>query len=290
MSEILVITGRSGAGRSQAADDLEDLGWFVVDNLPSALIEKIAELGRQPGSTIQKLALVVGSGEHQSDIVDVVQQLRASGDRVRILFLDASDNELVKRYGATRRRHPLSEVAGGVLEAVQLEQTRLEALKADADFVIDTTNLNVHQLKAAINERFNSTGEDDSAMRIAIVSFGFKHGLPVDVDLVFDVRFLPNPFWLEELRPHSGLNPDVRAYVLGNELAEPFLSRLEDLLLMLLPAYAAEGKSYLTVAIGCTGGRHRSVAISEELGRRLAGGGYAPVVQHRDMNREGKAR
>jgi RNase adapter protein RapZ len=290
MSEILVITGRSGAGRSQAADDLEDLGWFVVDNLPSALIEKIAELGRQPGSMIQKLALVVGSGEHQSDIVDVVKQLRGSGDHVRILFLDASDSELVKRYGATRRRHPLGDIAGGVLEAVQLEQSRLEALKAEADFVIDTSNLNVHQLKAAINERFSNTGGDESAMRIAVVSFGFKHGLPVDVDLVFDVRFLPNPFWLEELRPHSGLNPDVRAYVLGQDLAEPFLGRLEDLLVLLLPAYAAEGKSYLTVAIGCTGGRHRSVAISEELGQRLVAAGYAPVVQHRDMNREGKGR
>jgi RNase adapter protein RapZ len=290
MSEILVITGRSGAGRSQAADDLEDLGWFVVDNLPTSLIEKIAELGRQPGSVIQKLALVVGSGEHQSDIVDVVKQLRSSGDNVRILFLDASDTELVKRYGATRRRHPLSDIAGGVLQAVQLEQSRLEALKAEADFVIDTSDLNVHQLKAAINERFSHAGGDESAMRVAIVSFGFKHGLPVDVDLVFDVRFLPNPFWLEELRPHSGLNPDVRAYVLGQDLAEPFLGRLEDLLVLLLPAYAAEGKSYLTVAIGCTGGRHRSVAMSEELGRRLVAAGYAPAVQHRDMNREGKGR
>jgi RNase adapter protein RapZ len=163
-------------------------------------------------------------------------------------------------------------------------------LKAEADFVIDTSDLNVHQLKAAINERFSHTGGDESAMRVAIVSFGFKHGLPVDVDLVFDVRFLPNPFWLEELRPHSGLNADVRAYVLGQDLAEPFLGRLEDLLVLLLPAYAAEGKSYLTVAIGCTGGRHRSVAMSEELGRRLVAAGYAPAVQHRDMNREGKGR
>jgi RNase adapter protein RapZ len=285
MSEILVITGRSGAGRSQAADDLEDLGWFVVDNLPSSLIEKVAELGRQPGSTIQRLALVVGSGSHQSDIVDVVRQLRGSGDRVRILYLDASDTELVKRYGATRRRHPMSDEAGGVLEAVQLERQRLEPLKAEADLVIDTTDLNIHQLKALIHKRFGEETDGDAAMRVALVSFGFKHGLPLDVDLVFDVRFLPNPFWVETLRPLSGTDPEVRDYVLGNELADPFLAKLDDLLSMLLPAYSAEGKSYLTVAIGCTGGRHRAVAITEELGRRLREHGYTPAIQHRDRDR-----
>jgi RNase adapter protein RapZ len=285
MSEILVITGRSGAGRSQAADNLEDLGWFVVDNLPSSLIEKVAELGRQPGSTITKLALVVGSGAHQSDIVDVVRQLRASGDRVRIVFLDAGDNELVKRYGASRRRHPMGDEAGGVLEAVQMERGRLEPLKAEADLVIDTTDLNVHQLKALIHERFSDRAEGDATMRVAVLSFGFKHGLPVDVDLVFDVRFLPNPYWVETLRPLAGTDPEVRDYVLGNDLTEPFLSRLDDMLGMLLPAYAAEGKSYLTVAIGCTGGRHRSVAIAEELGRRLRERGYTPAVQHRDRDR-----
>jgi RNase adapter protein RapZ len=285
MSEILVITGRSGAGRSQAADDLEDLGWFVVDNLPSSLIEKVAELGRQPGSTIQRLALVVGSGSHQADIVDVVRQLRGSGDRVRILYLDASDNELVKRYGATRRRHPMSDEAGGVLEAVQLERQRLEPLKAEADLVIDTSALNIHQLKALIHKQFGEEAEGDATMRVSLLSFGFKHGLPLDVDLVFDVRFLPNPFWVETLRPLAGTDPEVRDYVLGNELADPFLAKLDDLLAMLLPAYAAEGKSYLTVAIGCTGGRHRAVAITEELGRRLREHGYTPAVQHRDREK-----
>jgi RNase adapter protein RapZ len=285
MSEILVITGRSGAGRSQAADDLEDLGWFVVDNLPSSLIEKVAELGRQPGSTIQRLALVVGSGSHQADIVDVVRQLRGSGDRVRILYLDASDNELVKRYGATRRRHPMSDEAGGVLEAVQLERQRLEPLKAEADLVIDTSELNIHQLKALIHKQFGEEAEGDATMRVSLLSFGFKHGLPLDVDLVFDVRFLPNPFWVETLRPLSGTDPEVRDYVLGNELADPFLTKLDDLLAMLLPAYAAEGKSYLTVAIGCTGGRHRAVAITEELGRRLREHGFTPAVQHRDREK-----
>ena len=298
LTDILVITGLSGAGRSQAADHLEDLDWFVVDNLPTSLFEKIAELGLASGSAIERLALVVGSGAHQSDIVEVVRRLRNAGDRVRILFLDASDAELVRRYGSTRRKHPLlvadgsmlaadgSVLAadGSVLTAIQQERSVLEPLKAEADLVVDTTGLTIHQLKAKIVDAFG--GEAPAAgMRTTIESFGFKHGLPLDVDLVLDCRFLPNPYWDPALRPLSGLDEPVRDFVLGQTLADGFLTKLADMLDLLLPAYVAEGKSYLTVAIGCTGGRHRSVAVAEELAVRLRRTGHAPVVAHRDLHR-----
>ncbi len=287
MTDIVVITGLSGAGRSQVADDMEDLGWFVVDNLPTSLIEKVTELAAQPGSSIQHLALVVGrvTGQ-QSEMVEVVQRLRASGDRVRIVFLEASDAELVKRYGATKRKHPLATADGSVLDAVQQDRALFEPLRAAADRVIDTTGKTIYQLKAQVTELF-SDEIDNVGMQTSVVSFGFKHGVPVDVDLLFDVRFLPNPFWVDTLRDQSGLDPDVRDYVLGNELSEKFLTHLDGLFELLLPAYVEEGKSYLTIAIGCTGGRHRSVALSEELGRRLRAHGTHVRVQHRDIGRHG---
>ena len=285
MTDIVVITGLSGAGRSQVADDMEDLGWFVVDNLPTSLIEKVTELAAQPGSSIHHLALVVGrvTGQ-QSEMVQVVQRLRASGDRVRIVFLEASDAELVKRYGATKRKHPLASADGSVLDAVQQDRAVFEPLRAAADLVIDTTGKTIYQLKAQVTELF-SDEIDNVGMQTSVVSFGFKHGVPVDVDLLFDVRFLPNPFWVDSLRDQSGLDPDVREYVLGNELSEKFLAHLDGLFDLLLPAYVEEGKSYLTIAIGCTGGRHRSVALSEELGRRLRAHGTQVRVQHRDIGR-----
>ena len=283
MTDILAITGLSGAGRSQMADDLEDLGWFVVDNLPPSLIEKVVELGSASGSAIDKLALVVGAGPQHGDILGVVETLRAQGHHVRVVFLDASDAELVRRYGSTRRKHPLDE-GGSVLDAIQRERAALAGLKTDADLVIDTTTLNVHQLKALVGDRFG--GEERAArMQTAIVSFGYKHGIPLDVDLVFDCRFLPNPYWVERLRDLSGLDAEVRQYVLDQELAKAFLDKVDDLLDLLLPAYTDEGKSYLTIAIGCTGGRHRSVAIAEELGRRLRDRGVALRLSHRDVNR-----
>lgn len=287
MTDIVVITGLSGAGRSQVADDMEDLGWFVVDNLPTSLIEKVTELAAQPGSSIQHLALVVGrvTGQ-QSEMVEVVQRLRASGDRVRIVFLEASDAELVKRYGATKRKHPLATADGNVLDAVQQDRALFEPLRAAADRVIDTTGKTIYQLKAQVTELF-SDEIDNVGMQTSVVSFGFKHGVPVDVDLLFDVRFLPNPFWVDTLSYQSGLDPDVRDYVLGNELSEKFLAHLDGLFELLLPAYVEEGKSYLTIAIGCTGGRHRSVALSEELGRRLRAHGTHVRVQHRDIGRHG---
>jgi UPF0042 nucleotide-binding protein len=284
MTDILVITGLSGAGRSQAANTLEDLGWFVIDNLPSALIEKVAELGSVPGSSIDKLALVVGSGAHQADIIDVVGGLRCGGHRVRILFLDCSDAELVRRYGSTRRKHPLGEGGATVLAAIQDERAILEPVKGEADVVLDTTDLNVHQLKARMVDLFGLDASV-SGMQTSITSFGYKHGLPLDVDLVLDCRFLPNPYWVERLRPQTGLDTDVREYVLSQEATGAFLTKLDELFDLLLPAYSAEGKSYLTIGIGCTGGRHRSVVLAEELARHLRRKGYDPRVQHRDIER-----
>jgi RNase adapter protein RapZ len=282
VSDILAITGLSGAGRSQAADDLEDLGWFVVDNLPPSLIEKVVELGSANGSVIDKLALVVGSPQH-GDVLEVIEGLRAQGHQVRILYLDASDAELVRRYGSTRRRHPLDNGSTGVLDAIQRERGLLEGLKAGADLVIDTTMLNVHQLKALIVDRFAGDARA-TRMQTTIISFGYKYGIPLDVDLVFDCRFLPNPYWVERLREHTGLDRDVHDYVLDQELAKAFLDKVDDLLELLLPAYTDEGKSYLTIAVGCTGGRHRSVAIAEELGRRLRERGVSLRLSHRDLS------
>jgi len=286
VTDILVITGLSGAGRSQAADDLEDLGWFVVDNLPTSLIEKVSELGGGRGSSTDHLALVVGSGGHQADITEVVPRLRAEGHRVRIMFLEASTPEIVRRYGSTRRKHPLSDGSQSVMDLIEYERDLLEPVRAIADLVIDTSDLNVHQLKARLTDVF---GEEvpEAGMQVAVTSFGFKHGLPLDVDLVLDCRFLPNPYWVEGLRHHSGLEPEVEQYVLDNDLTQEFLGRLDDLLELLLPAYEAEGKSYLTVAFGCTGGRHRSVAIAEEVAKRLRKQGREPRVHHRDLPRSG---
>ncbi len=281
VTDILLITGLSGAGRSEAAGVLEDLGWYVVDNLPTSLLEKIVELASAPGAAIPRLALV--AGRQHVDVLSKVAGLRADGHRVRLLFLDAGTPELVRRYDTARRRHPLDAEAPSVPEAIELERSLLLPLREAADLVIDTSALNVHQLKAALIDSFATEDEASSRMHVAVLSFGFKHGLPLDVDIVMDVRFLPNPHWDERLRPMTGQDVPVRDFVLGQPEAVDFLDRFEGLLAMLLPAYAAEGKSYLTVAIGCTGGRHRSVAITEELVRRLALRKLAVRAVHRDL-------
>ncbi len=283
MADILLIAGLSGAGRSQAADDLEDLGWFVVDNMPTELIDKVVEIAAV-GESLAKLALVVSTPTAQRDVVDVLKRLRKSGHRVRMLFLDATNAELVKRYGSTRRKHPLAEGKSGVEEAITKERSLLEPVKAEADLVIDTTNLTIHQLKNQLGELFTDDGELDT-MQISVVSFGYKHGLPLDVDLVFDVRFLPNPHWDEDLRPLSGLDVPVRDFVMEQSLSVRFLDQLTGMLTLLLPAYKSEGKSYLTVAIGCTGGRHRSVVIAEQLKQWLIQSSHNPRVTHRDISR-----
>lgn len=282
MADILLIAGLSGAGRSQAADDLEDVGWFVVDNMPIALIDKVVELAATGEQS--QLALVVGSATHQTDAVVVVHRLRDAGHRVRVLFLDASTPELVRRYGATKRKHPLASRFSSVEEAIHEERSILETVKGAADLVIDTSSLNIHQLKSQIVELF-APGGDKDVMQLSLVSFGFKHGIPLDVDMVWDVRFLPNPHWEEHLRELSGLDDAVKFFTIDQPLAQEFLVKSQGLLEFLLPAYKAEGKSYLTIAIGCTGGRHRSVAVTESIGSWLATNGLRPRITHRDIFR-----
>jgi UPF0042 nucleotide-binding protein len=284
MAEYLIVAGLSGAGRSTAAAALEDLGWFVIDNLPPALIGKISELASQPSGDFDQFCFIVGRGgaESVSEVVPAIASLRSTGARVRVLFLDAADDVLVRRFEGTRRRHPVE--AEGVLSAITSERALLQPIRDDADIVLDTTELNSNELRARLVELFAGT-EAEGAMTTAVVSFGFKHGIPLDVDLVLDCRFLPNPHWVPELREHTGLDADVREYVLDRAEAQEFLTRLDDLLAFLLPAYAREGKSYLSVAIGCTGGRHRSVAIAEELARRIRQHGFSPTVHHRDVSR-----
>jgi RNase adapter protein RapZ len=284
VSDFLVITGLSGAGRSTAADTLEDLGWFVIDNLPPSLIGKVAELVGVPGSETERVALVVGKGgeEHLEDTSPALSALRATGARVRVLFLDASDDVLVRRFEETRRRHPL--MGEGVVESIVRERELLEPIKVQADMVIDTSDLNVHQLRDRLVDLF-SRDDPTIAMQTSVVSFGFKHGIPLDADVVFDCRFLPNPHWVEELRPFTGLDQPVREYVLSQPETSVFLEKLGDLMGLLLPGYVREGKSYLTVAVGCTGGQHRSVVIAEEVARLIEARGFKPNVNHRDVER-----
>lgn len=283
MTDILVITGLSGAGRSEAADDLEDLGWFVVDNVPVVLIDRVVELSGESGGEIEKLCLVAGNARQQTGIIDVVGRLRERGHVVRILFLDASTSELVRRYESSRRKHPQGDGHSGLEEVIERERTLLADVKASADLIIDTSGLTVHQLKTHLVSLFGpeKLGE---GMQVSLVSFGYKHGVPIDVDMIMDVRFLPNPHWDEDLRPMTGVDAPVREFVLSQELARDYLERVTSLLELVLPAYVTEGRSYLTIGVGCTGGRHRSVALAEDLAGRVAAMGYLPRVTHRDIH------
>ena len=274
--DVTIVTGMSGAGRSAAADVLEDLGFFVIDNLPPALVTKVAELGRGTDDP-QRLGLVIDvrSGEFVDALVAALAELREMGARTRVLFLDAADDVLVRRYEESRRKHPLA-AGERVSEGIAAERALLEDLKGTADVVVDTTDLNVHELRDRLSELFDDD-DRDSALQTSIVSFGYKHGLPIDVDLVFDCRFLPNPHWVEELRPLTGTDPRVRDYVLAQPETAPFLAELERLFALLLPAYVREGKSYLSIGVGCTGGRHRSVVIASELARLLESHGVSPA-------------
>jgi UPF0042 nucleotide-binding protein len=282
--DVTIITGMSGAGRSEAANVLEDLGFFVIDNLPPALIGKVAELARGGGRpTRYGLVVDVRSGMFLDELSASLAELRDRGVHTRILFLDASDDVLVRRYEATRRRHPLSDTER-VSDGIARERELLEELKGDADVIVDTTSLNVHELRDRLHAIFAEEAAE-SRLQVNVVSFGYKHGLPLDVDLVFDCRFLPNPHWVDALRPLTGTDADVRDYVLGQPLSAEFLRELDKLLGLLLPAYESEGKSYLSIGIGCTGGRHRSVAIAEELAQRLRAHGVRTAVRHRDVER-----
>jgi RNase adapter protein RapZ len=284
--EVAVVSGLSGAGRSTAAKCLEDLGWFVVDNLPPELIATMVELGAQARGAITKVAVVmdVRSRAFTDDLASVIKDLDARGYKPRVLFLEATDAVLVRRFEAVRRGHPM-QGDGRLADGITAERTLLEPLREEADLVLDTSSLSVHDLRAKIEDAFGS--EASTQTRVTVLSFGYKYGLPMDADLVMDVRFLPNPFWIPELREHTGLDGEVRNYVLSQEGAEEFLDRYHQLLRLIGAGYKREGKRYLTLAVGCTGGKHRSVALSVELAQRLSKeDGMAVKVVHRDLGRE----
>jgi len=282
--DVTIITGMSGAGRSSAADVLEDLGFFVIDNLPPALIPKVAELGRGAGQQSRYgLVVDVRSGAFMDELRVALDDLRQSGARTRVVFLDASDEILVRRYEAARRPHPLAD--GGLAEGIIRERELLEELKGQADVVVDTSGYNVHELRDRLHELFGA-GEPASGLQTNVVSFGYKYGIPLDVDLVFDCRFLPNPHWVDRLRPLPGTDPKVRRYVLQQPEAKAFLDELERLLALLLPAFVREGKSYLSIGVGCTGGRHRGVVIGAEIAKVLERLGFPAGVHHRDLDRD----
>ena len=282
----VVVTGISGAGKSFAIKCLEDMGFFCVDNLPTTLIPTFADLVMRSHQSPQRVALGVDvrAGEYLPHLIDAIGELRARGHSVEVLFLEASDEALVRRYHETRRRHPLAG-DGQVLEGILAERKALAHLRGIADRIIDTSALTVHQFKELL-VTFYGSPHARAGLATSLISFGFKHGIPIDADLVFDIRFLPNPHFVEELRPLDGRDARVSEFVLKHDESRELLRRLEDLLDFLLPAYRREGKAYLTVAVGCTGGRHRSVSVVEELRRFLDDRGFPPTVVHRDVDRE----
>ncbi|MFP5309251.1 MAG: RNase adapter RapZ [Actinomycetes bacterium] len=275
----------SGAGRTQVAKVLEDLDFFVIDNLPPPLLSKVVELAFGDGSSVQRLALVadVRGREFFGDLQEAIRTLREGSD-VRVVFLEADDDALVRRFEASRRRHPAAD-GDGVLGGIRTERRLLSELRGVADLIIDTSDRNVHELRDLVIAHLGDPTE--ATLRVKVVSFGFKYGTPRDADLVMDVRFLPNPHWVPELRAHTGLDEPVRSYVFGQPATEPFVEAFENLLDVTVPGYVAEGKRYLTIAIGCTGGKHRSVAIAERIGAHLRDSTTAPVgVEHRDLGEE----
>ncbi len=280
-----IITGLSGAGRSEAAKALEDLGYFVVDNLPPALLPKLAELAARPGGPGGKLAVVVDArgGVFFGELSKGLEELDGLGIPYRILFLEASDEELVNRYEATRHRHPLAP-ADRVVEGIRKERLMMEGLRGEADLIIDTTGMGPHELRRRLREAFAEV-PPEQGLQVSLVSFGFRYGAPRDADLVLDVRFLPNPHWVDELRPLPGTDPKVRTYVRGQQTYREFMRRLRALLGFMVPGFVAEGKSYLTIAVGCTGGRHRSVVVVEDLAAFFRDKGLAATVMHRDLDR-----
>jgi RNase adapter protein RapZ len=285
LPELTIVTGMSGAGRTTVGDVLEDLGWFVVDNLPPGLIPPLVELGGRTRGEVPRIAAVVDVRGRQffADLREAMREVTAAGVAPRLVFLEASDEALIRRFEGSRRPHPLQGDAR-VTDGIDAERRLLTDLRGDADLVIDTSSLNVHQLRAKVEDAF--AGDARPTMRASIVSFGYKYGLPVDADLVLDCRFLPNPHWVPELRAQSGLDPDVRTYVLQAPGAAELLERYEGVLDVISRGYLREGKRWVTLAVGCTGGKHRSVAMAEELGRRLRESGIDTRVVHRDLGRE----
>lgn len=283
--ELLIVTGMSGAGRSTVGNALEDLGWYVVDNLPPQMLTPLVDLVERAGTALPQIAAVIDvrGGRLFSDVQEALESLRAN-TRVRVLFLEATDSALVRRFEQVRRPHPL-QGNGTLLDGITSERTLMQQLRENSDIVIDTSELNIHQLATAISEKF--AADDTPGVKVTIMSFGFKYGVPTDADLVADARFLPNPFWVPALRSSTGLDAEVRDYVLAQEGAEEFVLAYAAALSPVLAGYQRENKRHATIAIGCTGGKHRSVAVAEELAlslRRLPG--VAVSVKHRDLGRE----
>jgi UPF0042 nucleotide-binding protein len=283
--DLVIITGLSGAGRSTAAKCLEDLGWFVVDNLPPGLLPTMAELGRRSGGAVSRIAVVVDVRGRAffSDLRAALTELGTRGLHPRVLFLEAGDDALVRRFDHERRPHPLQD-DGRVVDGINLERGLLVELRGEADLVLDTTDLNVHELRSKIDAAFGEPTAN--RLNATVVSFGYKYGLPLDADLVVDCRFLPNPHWVERLRPYNGRDPQVRDYVLEQRGAGAFVDQYAALLRLVGEGYVREGKRYMTLAVGCTGGKHRSVAIAEALAAGLAADGVGVRVVHRDLGRE----
>lgn len=283
--DVVIVSGLSGAGRSTAAKCLEDLGYFVVDNLPPDLIATMVDLGSRAGGGITRVAVVmdVRSRAFSGDLRGVITSLDRRGYRPKVLFLEAADDVLIRRFENVRREHPL-QAGGRLVDGIAAERDLLRGLRGEADLVIDTSHLNVHDLRHKIEAAFGEVAQP--ALRATVLSFGYKYGLPLDADLVVDVRFLPNPHWIPELRRQTGCDPEVRDYVLSQAGAKEFLERYHELLRLLGAGYQREGRRYLTLAVGCTGGKHRSVAITEELAALLGGDGVVAKVVHRDLGRE----
>jgi len=283
--EMLIVTGMSGAGRSTVGNALEDLGWYVVDNLPPQMLLPLVDLAQRAGDSLPRVAAVIDvrGGKLFSDAQEAIESLRASTS-LRVLFLDAEDAALVRRFEQVRRPHPLQD-EGTPLDGIAAERARMATIRASSDIIIDTTDLNIHQLATTIIEKFAT--ENDAGLRITIESFGFKYGLPADADMVADCRFLPNPFWVPELKALDGLDERVRAYVVGATGAQEFIADYARALEPVFAGYQRENKRHATIAIGCTGGKHRSVAIAEELSAILSGlPGVAVSIKHRDRGRE----
>ncbi|MHB9004388.1 MAG: RNase adapter RapZ [Coriobacteriia bacterium] len=289
--ELVIITGMSGAGRSEAIHTFEDLGYFCIDNLPPGFIGQLVDLTELPGSRIKRLAVVcdVRGAEFFNELAEILDALLANETPHHVLFLEASDEVLVRRFKETRRRHPLCTESGSIAEGIAAERVLLADVRARADGVIDTSDLKPAGLRAAIKQRYFSESLAPS-LTVTVLSFGFKYGLPIDADLVMDVRFLPNPYYVPELRTLTGLEVPVRTYVLDRPETTEFLDRWFELLRFLAPGYLMEGKAHLEIALGCTGGQHRSVALSEETAVFLRQLGYTVAVTHRDMHRDRDAR
>jgi UPF0042 nucleotide-binding protein len=284
-SDFVIITGMSGAGRTTAANVLEDLGWYVVDNLPPTMLSLLADLGVRAQTTVPRIAAVVDVRTRPffTDLKSALEGLDRAGVHPRIVFLEASDDALVRRFESVRRPHPL-QGEGRVVDGIAQERAMLVELRGAADIVIDTSNLNVHQLSAKVAEAFEAPSTP--RIRATVMSFGYKYGVPVDADMVADCRFLPNPHWVPELRPRTGRDEEVSSYVLAQDGAGEFLDAYGRVLDVVLEGYRREGKRYVTLAVGCTGGKHRSVAMAEQLSRRLEGSGVEVVTVHRDLGRE----